>query len=109
MQIYPAEWFADYPSAAAFIQSSFTCGSTTNDAGFCDPRIDREMRKTKTLEPTDPRAANAQWSRIEHELVDDAAWIPYSNGKELDLVSKRVGNFQYHPEWTVLFDQLWVR
>jgi len=37
------------------------------------------------------------------------AWIPYSNGKELDLVSKRVGNFQYHPEWSALFDQLWVR
>jgi peptide/nickel transport system substrate-binding protein len=109
MQIYAIEWFADYPSAAAFIQSSFNCAGTTNEAGFCDPRIDGEMRKAKTLEPNDPRAANARWSHIEHELVDAGAWIPYSKGKELDLVSKRVGNFQYHPEWTVLFDQLWVR
>jgi peptide/nickel transport system substrate-binding protein len=109
MQIYPNEWFADYPSAAAFIQSSFACGGATNDGGFCDPRIDREMRRAVTLEITDPRAANDQWSHIDHELVDAAAWIPYSNGKELDLVSRRVGNFQYHPAWGALFDQLWVR
>ena len=25
-----------------------------------------------------------------------------------DLHEKRVGNFQYHPEWDVLLDQLWL-
>jgi peptide/nickel transport system substrate-binding protein len=109
MQIYPNEWFADYPSAAAFIQASFSCGGSTNDAGFCDSRIDREMRQAKALETSDPRAADARWSHIDHELVDAAPWIPFMNGKEVDFVSKRVGNFQYHPEWTILFDQLWVR
>ena len=29
--------------------------------------------------------------------------------KEIDFVSKRVGNLQFHPVWLVLFDQLWVR
>jgi peptide/nickel transport system substrate-binding protein len=109
MQIYANEWFADYPSATAFIESSFRCKGSTNDGGFCDPRIDGEMRQAKALETTDPGAADARWSHIEHELVDASAWIPFATGKELDFVAKRVGNFQYHPEWGVLFDQLWVR
>jgi hypothetical protein len=25
------------------------------------------------------------------------------------LVSERVGNYQYHPLWGTLIDQLWVR
>jgi hypothetical protein len=25
------------------------------------------------------------------------------------LVSKRVGSYQYNPQWGVLLDQLWVR
>ena len=67
------------------------------------------MRQAQTLEPTDPRAADAQWAHIDRELVDAAAWIPWSTGKEIDFVSKRVGNFQFHPAWFLLFDQLWVR
>ena len=67
------------------------------------------MQRAEALQPTDPRAANARWANIDHELVDAAPWIPFSNAKEADFVSKRVGNFQYHPEWGVLFDQLWVR
>jgi hypothetical protein len=26
-----------------------------------------------------------------------------------DFVSKRVGNYQFHPLWGLLIDQLWVR
>jgi hypothetical protein len=26
-----------------------------------------------------------------------------------DLVSQRVGNYQYNPGWGILLDQLWVR
>jgi hypothetical protein len=67
------------------------------------------MRRAEALEPTDPRRADEQWAHIDRELVDAAPWIAYSNGKERDFVSKRVGNLQLHPLWGVLFDQLWVR
>ncbi len=29
-------------------------------------------------------------------------------GPELERVSKRVGDYQSHPLWGLLFDQLWV-
>jgi peptide/nickel transport system substrate-binding protein len=109
MQIALVQWFADYPSASGFIKPSFVCHGPANDSGFCDPRLDEEMRKAEALESTDPRSANTRWAHIDRQLVDAAAWIPYSNGEALDFVSKRVGNFQFHPTWGPLLDQLWVR
>jgi YVTN family beta-propeller protein len=109
VQIFIGAWVADYPSPGAFIQPVLSCTSSQNDSGFCNPKVDAEMRRAKTLEPTDPQAADAQWAHIDRELVNAAPWIPYLNGRALDFVSKRVGNFQLHPEWGVLFDQLWVR
>ena len=109
VQIYIGAWVADYPSAALFIEPNFSCSSSLNDSGFCSRKLDAEMRRAKTLQPTDPDAADAQWAHIDQELVNAAPWIPYLNGRALDLVSKRVGNFQLHPEWGVLYDQLWVR
>jgi YVTN family beta-propeller protein len=109
VQIFIGAWAADYPSAAQFIEPNFSCSSSQNDSGFCNRRLDAEMRRAQTLQPTDPHAADAQWAHIDHELVNAAPWIPYLNGRALDFVSKRVGNFQFHPEWGVLLDQLWVR
>ena len=67
------------------------------------------MRDANNLQATDSRAADAQWAHIDQQLVDAAAWIPYLNPKVVDFVSKRTGNFQFHPVWTLLLDQLWVR
>jgi peptide/nickel transport system substrate-binding protein len=33
----------------------------------------------------------------------------YANGRQIDFVSRRVGNYQYNPQWGALLDQLWVR
>jgi peptide/nickel transport system substrate-binding protein len=109
IQVALVEWIADYPSAGTFIRPSLSCRGPTNDAGFCDPKLDREMAAAERLGATDARAAEAQWAHIDRELVDAAPWIPYATGKALDFVSKRVGNFQFNPEWGMLFDQLWVR
>jgi hypothetical protein len=49
------------------------------------------------------------WARLDRELTDLAVWLPTVTGKQTDIVSKRVGNYHYHPLWGVLIDQLWVR
>ena len=56
-----------------------------------------------------PAEANRLWARLDRELVDRAAWLPLVTPKTTDFVSKRVGNYQYHPLWGVLLDQLWVK
>jgi hypothetical protein len=35
--------------------------------------------------------------------------VPLYNPQALTALSERVGNYQYHPFWQVLLDQLWVR
>jgi len=80
-----------------------------NEARFCDPAIDREMARAQSLSGSDPVQANTLWARIDHELTDLGPWVPYANRLFLEVVSERVGNYQWHPQWTTLLDQLWVR
>jgi ABC-type transport system substrate-binding protein len=49
------------------------------------------------------------WTRIDRELTDRAPWVPFANGVIVSVRSKRVGNYQYNPQWLTLFDQLWVK
>jgi len=45
----------------------------------------------------------------DHELTSQAPWVPLYNPRSLTVLSTRVGNYQYHPYWYLLIDQLWVR
>jgi len=49
------------------------------------------------------------WAAVDHELVDAAPWVPLYNLRGLELLSKRVGNYQFNPAYGSLIDQLWVR
>jgi hypothetical protein len=41
--------------------------------------------------------------------VNQAPWVPLYNPRDLTLPSARVGNYQFHPYWNLLIDQIWVR
>ena len=42
-------------------------------------------------------------------VTDRAVVIPYINAKATDFVSKRLENYQHHPEFGLLIDQVWLR
>ena len=109
-------WYQDHPTPANFIDPLLTCAAfvprnagNLNIAEFCDRSIDAEARRAHSLQQTDPAAAGEAWSRVDRELVDRAPWVPLYNPRAVTALSTRVGNYQYHPFWTVLLDQLWVR
>ena len=115
-QIGTTEWLSDYPEASGFFNPVLTCAAflpknpaNSNDAEFCDPRIDREIEKATTEQATNPDAARGLWERVDRETVDQAPWVPLVNPKAVDVLSKRVGNYQYSPPLGMLIDQLWVR
>ncbi len=116
-QIGTAEWIADYPAASGFLNAIFSCASfvpdsrlNLNDAEFCDPRLDRQIGKALTEQTTNPDAARGLWEGVDRQTVDQAPWVPLVNPKTVDVLSKRVGNYQYSPNGLgMLFDQLWVR
>jgi peptide/nickel transport system substrate-binding protein len=110
-------WVADFPSAGSFLSEEFSCASfvpaspqgNQDPTGWCDPSLDAEMRHAAAVQATDPPASGLLWQRIEARLLAQAIVVPTSNKQEVDLVSKRVGNYQYHPQWGALVDQLWVK
>jgi YVTN family beta-propeller protein len=101
-------WAPEFPSALDMIQPEFGCDAS-NPSAFCDPQIDIEIKRAAALQAQDPSAANVRWQRIEREILTRAPVVPTSNRRNVDFVSTRVGNYEYHPQWGVLLDRLWIK
>jgi peptide/nickel transport system substrate-binding protein len=106
IQLGPAGWGG--PFAFEFFGPWISCEGS-NNRGFCDRRLDARMRRAQTLEATDPRAAAVLWQRIDRDVADLAVWVPLVTTRVIDFVSARVRNYQYHPYWGFLADQMVVR
>jgi peptide/nickel transport system substrate-binding protein len=107
-QIAFASWTADYATESGFIGPVLECHAAYNETGFCDPAIDRRMEEATRLRANDPARASQLWSKIEHDLVDQAPWVPLGTRYWVNLVSQRLGNYQSNPQWGPLVDQMWV-
>jgi len=92
-------WGADFPapldfffllSCRSFVRGT---GSNPNFSEFCDPQIDRQITRARALEVTDPALASSLWTRIDREVVDQAPVVPLVNPKQVDFLSRRVGNY----------------
>lgn len=106
-------WYTS--TSAPSLLTTLTCSSiqpgqqNKNPSFFCDRRIDAQIERALRIQATDPDAAVSMWRRIERRLVDRAPWVPLFTPWGAEIVSKRVGHYQYSPALDVLFDQLWVR
>jgi ABC-type transport system substrate-binding protein len=102
----------NYPAPAGFIAGGLSCaatGDTSSDpTHFCDPALDREMARAQALQTTDAVAATNLWAKIDRQFTDAAVWAPFANGAVVEVVSKRVRNYQCNPQWGTLLDQ-WVK
>jgi YVTN family beta-propeller protein len=105
-------WFVDYPAAANFFNlvSCSTAGDQSiNLSGFCSRELEAKLRRASTLQAQDQDAGAKVWAQVDRAATDLAPWVPTITPRNVDLVSKRVGNYQHHPLFGVLLDQLWVR
>ena len=107
LQVGLSAWAIDFPAPSTFFDQ-LRCG-TADPARFCDPAIDRQMDEALAVQATDPAAADKRWAKIDRALTDQAAWIGYATPRKVNFVGSRVGNFQFHPVWWTLLDQLWVQ
>jgi ABC-type oligopeptide transport system substrate-binding subunit len=107
VQVGLSGWIIDYLAPSTFFEQ-LRCGAP-DPARFCSPPIDRLMDEALALQTTDPTAADKVWERVDRALTDQAAWIPYATPRQHRFVGKSVGNYQSHPVWWTLLDQMWVR
>ena len=103
------DWLADYPDPSSYFPLFFTCRGGNSNGFVCNPARDRQMQTAELRELASPNAANALWTSIDHTLTNQAVWVPTVNQHEVDLVSKRLGNYEFNPVWGYLADQSWVR
>ncbi|MFI5254261.1 MAG: ABC transporter substrate-binding protein [Candidatus Limnocylindrales bacterium] len=110
-------WYLTQPPiASAMILGTFTCPDFPNipydgyPARFCDHALDEQAKTALGLDQSGDRAAaNALWAQIDRRIVDAAPAVMVFNPTDVVFLSRRVGNYQHHPEWEVLLDQLWVQ
>lgn len=114
VQIGSTVWLADLPSASNFVGQLFSCDSfvpndsgNLNYSGFCEAGVDAAIEAAERA--LDPKDGSELWAAADRELTDAAASVPFVNLRTVELVSERVGNYQVHPTWGMLPDQLWVR
>jgi peptide/nickel transport system substrate-binding protein len=115
LQIGWFAWAQDYPAPSDFIDALLTCraftaqsSSNVNAAEFCQPEIDHAVQHAQRLEPSAPGSASQAWAAIDRQITDQAPWLPLYNPRVDIATSPRVGNYQYHPFFGLLLDQLWV-
>jgi ABC-type transport system substrate-binding protein/DNA-binding SARP family transcriptional activator len=117
VQIGWTGWARDYSSAADFFLPTVSCSALTttnywagaNWSRFCDPAIDRLIHRALNFQSNDPERADAAWAAVDRAVAAAAPIVPYANEISETLVSRRIGNYQYSPQWGPLLDQLWVR
>jgi peptide/nickel transport system substrate-binding protein len=116
VQISLTQWYQDYPAASDFLKVLLSCSgfhpnndNSINIAGYCNKTIDAQMNKAETLELTNVTAANKIWGQVDQALMKQAPWVPLFNPKQIDFISKRVGNYQFSHQFYMYVDQLWVK
>jgi peptide/nickel transport system substrate-binding protein len=83
-------------------------GDNLNTSQFCSPELDARIERALRLQVTDPAAAGPAWAAVDRQIVNDAPAIPLLVPQGIDLVSKRVGNYQHNPTFGAVLSQLWV-
>ena len=73
------------------------------------PAFDRRIERAQALQAVDPERAAVEWAKLDRYVTDRAVPLPTVYFRETDVLSPRVGNYQYHVLWGPLVDQLWVR
>jgi ABC-type transport system substrate-binding protein len=107
----------NYPAASEFLGPQlFSCQNfvpntpnNNNLPEFCDPQFDATVRAALAAEATGSPSARALWAQADRQFTDKAPVVQFVTPSITDLVSHRVGNYQYNPQLGVLIDQLWVR
>jgi peptide/nickel transport system substrate-binding protein len=105
-----------YPSASQVLQANFACESFVPDSAgnpnwseFCDRKLDAQINNALAAESSNAPDTAALWAQADRTATDQAPAVPLVTTSFIQLVSTRVGNYQYSFQQGVLLDQLWLR
>jgi YVTN family beta-propeller protein len=102
------DWLPAYPAPSAYLPGFFACKGGYTNGYVCNRHLDEQMSRALSLQFLDTRKAAALWTRVDHQITDDAYWVPTVTDKPIDLTSKRLRNYEFHPVWGFIADQAWL-
>ena len=108
VQAGPVTWFPDIPTPNSVFEPLVSCQGIANTAHFCDQGLDSLIERAKRIQSRNPGAANELWAEVDRRVIDASPVVPYATRAIVDLVSERVGNYQYNPLIGPLLAQMWV-
>ncbi|RWQ24676.1 ABC transporter substrate-binding protein [Mesorhizobium sp.] len=115
VQISVSQWFQDYPAPSDFLEVLFSCASFTpgsdasvNISGFYDKSIDALMAEAETATIADPAKGATLWTAIDKGVTDKAPVAVLFTPKRVDVVSSRLKNFTFSPQFYWIVSQSWV-
>jgi peptide/nickel transport system substrate-binding protein len=116
VQISVQQWYQDYPAPSDFLYVLLGCASfhpgsdsSVNIAGYCNKKIDTEMKQALKLGIEDPPGALKLWTKIDRELTDESPIATMLNPRQINFLSKRVGNFVWSAQFYMMFSKAWVQ
>ena len=105
-------WAADFPTPTDFT-TPFSCDNHTprspengNLSQYCDRGFKRRIESSVRARGAE---ADRRWLEAYRHLARSAPAAPLVNRRGAVFVSERLGNYQHHPLYGVLLDQVWVR
>lgn len=116
VQISVTQWYQDYPAPSNFLNVLFGCDSfkpgsdsSVNMSGICDKGLDDRMKAAMAQATTDQAAANKAWGGIDYDMMKLAPAVPLFTPKDVDLISTRLGNYQFSSQFHWLVGNAWVQ
>jgi len=108
-------WYQDYPAPSDFLNVLLGCShivknsdASPNIAAFCSQKIQAQINTAEADETSNPSAASALWTTIDHEDTLQAPWVDLYNPKQIDFLASTVHGYEWNPQWYILIDQLWL-
>jgi peptide/nickel transport system substrate-binding protein len=110
-------WQQELPAPSEPLDGLLGCSSfvpdsdaSPNVSGFCDREtVEPLIQRALALDVTRPKAAESLWRQVDRRVTDLAVWLPLVNPKQIDVVSKRVGNYRWSPQLHLMPSLLWVQ
>jgi peptide/nickel transport system substrate-binding protein len=104
-------WAPDWPDGGAVfipLLNSVTAGTSQNLANMKDPALDAKMQAISSM-PYGPERA-AKWQELSRDATANITpWVVTRNGEELNLLSNRIGGFNYNSVKLVFMDTLYIK
>jgi YVTN family beta-propeller protein len=103
------DWSPDYPAPSGLLPPFFACNGGNANGYYCNPAIDREMTEATLLQLQSPAQAAAMWTKVDHQLTDQAEWVTTVDLNEVDIISSALRNYEFNPVNGFVADQAVVR